>query len=486
VVGQLQFDRASAVPFHRQIYEGYRAAILTGAARPGQQLPPTRALAEELEISRLPVLRAYEQLLHEGYTEGRVGLGTFVAEAIPDTVEYAGSAALPRATVLRRSSPRRGHRVELPSTMPPHWQIFGPFREGLPALDAFPHRVWARLLRRHGTRMTAELMAYGEAVGHGPLRAAIADHLRAKRAVRCEPSQVLVVSGAQMAIVIAALALLGPDDVACREEPGYPGARHGFGLTGRPVVPIPVDAAGIDVDRLAAVGRRARLVYVTPSHQYPLGATLSPERRGALLGWAERNDSWIVEDDYDRDYRYVGRPPPALQSDDTADRVIYIGSFSKVMFPSLRIGYVVVPERLVEPFVRVRVALDVASSTLDQAVLADFIDEGHLDRHVRRTRNLYLARRDELVRSIDRHARDLLTVVHQDAGTQLTAFLPAGVDDREVVRLAAERGVSANPLSRYYMGEPRSGLVLGFAGGREDETDRALRTLTNVVRGLMR
>ena len=486
MVGQLSFDRASAVPFHRQIYEGYRAAILTGAARPGQQLPPTRALAEELEISRLPVLRAYEQLLHEGYTEGRVGLGTFVAEAIPDAVEYAGSAVTPRATVLRsKLSPPRRHRLDLPSTLPPHWQILAPFREGLPALDAFPHRVWARLLRRHATRMPDELMAYGETVGYGPLRAAIADHLRAKRAVRCEPSQVLVVSGAQMAIAVAALALLGPDDVACREEPGYPGARHGFGLTGRTVVPVPVDAAGIDVDRLAAVGRRARLVYVTPSHQYPLGASLSPERRCQLLDWAASNDSWILEDDYDRDYRYVGRPLPALQSDDTADRVIYIGSFSKVLFPSLRIGYVVVPEQLVEPFVHVRVALDVASSTLDQAVLADFIDEGHLDRHVRRTRNIYLARRDALVRSIDQHARGLLTVAGQDAGMQLAAFLPAGVDDREVVRLAAERGVSANPLSRYYMGEPRSGLVLGFACARENETEWALRTLSSVVRGLM-
>jgi GntR family transcriptional regulator/MocR family aminotransferase len=486
VVGQLSFDRASAVPFHRQIYEGYRAAILTGVARPGERLPPTRALAEELGVSRLPVLRAYEQLLHEGYTEGRVGLGTFVADAIPDDLEYAGGVLSPRATARRSNgAPPRRRRADLASTLPAHWQILAAFREGLPALDAFPHRVWARLMRRHATRMPDELMAYGEAVGYGPLRVAIADHLRVNRAVRCEPSQVLVVSGAQMAIAIAALALLGPDDVACREEPGYPGARHGFHLTGRTVVPVPVDKAGIDVDRLAAVGRRARLVYVTPAHQYPLGASMSPERRHELLDWADRNDAWILEDDYDRDYRYVGRPLPALQADDTTDRVIHVGSFSKVLFPSLRLGYVVVPEDLVEPFVHVRVALDVASATLHQAVLADFIDEGHLDRHVRRTRNLYLARRNALVRAIDQHARGLLTVDNQDGGMQLTAFLPAGVNDRDVVRLAAERGVSVNPLSRCYIGEPRGGLVLGFACTRENETDRALRTLATVIRNLL-
>src|SRR5205823_9449610 len=249
--------RPSAVPLYRQIYDAYRAAILAGRLRPGQRLPSTRALAAELQISRLPALSAFEQLLHEGYVEGKVGAGTFVTTAIPDDLTRA--AVAPRTEALRGCS-----------LAPRDEGGLGPFRVSVPALDHFPHRIWGRLLWRYGKRQSNELMAYGDPAGHVPLREAIAEYLRTARGVRCDAAHILIVSGSQMALQICAMALLEPGDAAAVEEPGYPGARDALGISGARIVPIPLDAEGIDVGRLDAQGRRVRLAYVTPSHQYPL------------------------------------------------------------------------------------------------------------------------------------------------------------------------------------------------------------------------
>ena len=461
------FDNRSDIPFYRQIYDGYRAAILSGRLRPGERLPSTRALATELNISRLPVVNAFEQLLHEGYIEGRAGSGTYVKDSIPDELARP-AAALPETA----AAPLR--------PAPPH---LGPFRVSLPALDRFPLRLWSRLVSKHARQLTIEQMAYGDAAGHAPLRRAVADYLRTSRAVHCEASEVLIVSGSQMALQICALALLGRGKTVCIEEPGYPGARDALAGTGARIVPVPVDGEGIIVDE---IGRKVRAVYVTPSHQYPLGMSMSASRRLALLEWARRSGAWIIEDDYDSEYRYASRPLGALQGMDTASRVIYIGTFSRVLFPSLRLGYVVVPRDLMDSFVRHRESIDLFSPLLEQLVVTEFLTEGHFGRHVRRMRALYEKRRDALVRGLREHAGGL--VPHNiDAGLHISAFLPEGMDDRIVVREAGQRGIDAIALSSCYAGpRTKSGLVLGFGGTSERRIAMACRTLGEVLGAVMR
>jgi len=482
VVSYIPFERGSSVPCYRQIYEGYRAAVLSGRLRPGQRLPSSRALAAELGISRLPVLTAFEQLVQEGYIEGRVGSGTYVRDAIPEGLSRTTSRPTVSPEPASTTAPTRpgGSGVRAAPGIGPG---LGPFRASLPALDRFPRSTWARLVARHAKQLPVELMAYGDPLGYGGLREAIADYLRAARAVRCDASQVLIVSGSQMALQLCAMVLLTRGDVLCMEEPGYWGARDALALTGATVTPVPVDDEGIDVARVADLGPRARVAYVTPSHQYPLGMFMTASRRLELLRWAEQNDAWIVEDDYDSEYRYASRPLGTLQGMDHASRVIYVGTFSKVLFPALRVGYLVVPPVLRESFVRLRASLDLFAPTLYQVVLADFLREGHFARHVRRMRGLYVGRRDALLESLQEHVADALTIGHADAGLHLTAFLPEGVDDLAVVRGAEERGIFATALSKCYAGRsPRSGLILGFGAADERATDRAVRTLASVIR----
>jgi GntR family transcriptional regulator / MocR family aminotransferase len=465
----IPFDHASDAPFYRQIYDGYRAAILSGQLRPGERLPSTRALATELGISRLPAVYAFEQLLHEGYIEGRSGSGTFVKETIPDelTVPEDAPAAEPKAVTWPR------HSVDL-----------APFRVSLPALDRFPLTLWSRLVARHAKKLTIETMAYGDPAGHGPLREAIADYLRTARAVRCDADQILIVSGSQMALQICAIALLPRGRSVCMEEPGYPGARDALQHGGARVVPVGIDGEGIDVEALAARGRDVRAVYVTPSHQYPLGVPMTASRRLALLEWARRSGSWILEDDYDSEYRYASRPLSALQGLDASERVIYIGTFSKVLFPALRIGYVVVPRPLVETFRRIRESLDIFQPSLEQLVVTEFLREGHFARHIRRMRALYHKRRDALLSALREYV-PMLEPYNSDAGLHLTTFLPDGMDDCKVVEEAARRGISATALSTCYTGpNPRHGLILGFGGASERRIRTAAKKLGELLEAL--
>jgi GntR family transcriptional regulator / MocR family aminotransferase len=462
---------AGARPLYAQIYDGYRSAILEGRLRAGQRIPSTRALARELGISRLPVLTAFEQLLHEGYLEGRVGSGTFVASSIHD-IREAPPRGVRRAVARSSTSPEtRDPKADL-----------GAFRVSLPALDHFPQKIWARLVTRHARGMSIEQMAYGDPAGYLPLRHAVADYLRSARAVACDASQVLIVSGSQMALHLCARVLLKPGDTCCFEDPGYPGARAALTATGATLQPVPVDWEGLIVRSIRAARSPARAVYVTPSHQYPLGVSMNVSRRLELLAWARRHQAWVIEDDYDSDYRFSSRPLGALQGMNGAAQVIYTGTFSKVLFPAMRIGYVVAPPALVEEFIAQRMTLDLFPQTLDQLVLTDFLCEGHFSRHVRRMRAIYQSRRDTLVSEIEKHLGDLLTIVNADAGMHLTARLPKGFDDIEVVRLARARGISAIALSTCYMannGDP--GLVLGFGGVPEAQIVRGVQTLAGVL-----
>jgi GntR family transcriptional regulator/MocR family aminotransferase len=472
----LLVDRLSGVPLHRQIYEGLRRAILEGLLRPGQRVPSTRALAVELDVSRLPVLTAYDQLLHEGYLDGRVGSGTFVSPALPDDLLH--SPVAPSAT--RPSVARRAPRLPPPAR---DEGGLGAFRMNLPALDQFPHAAWARSVARQAYALTHAQMAYGDPAGLVPLRVAIADHLRAARAVRCEAEQVLIVSGSQAALRLAGAVLLARGDRVAVEEPGYPGARSALAAGGAEVVSVPVDEEGMSVASLRRHGERVRAAYVTPSHQYPFGTSMTAARRFALLEWAFRRGAWVLEDDYDSEYRYVSRPLGALQGMDAHQRVVYIGTFSKVLFPAVRVGYLVVPPSLWQRFVDAREAFDLLSPTLYQLVLAEFLREGHFARHLRRMRGVYLDRRDALLTGLARHCGDQLTVHNADAGLHLAVLLSAGLNDEDVVRRMAGRGLTATALSSTYAGTaPRSGLLLGFGGSTERCLLDATRVLGEVLR----
>jgi len=470
----LDVDRASGVAIHRQIYEGVRRAVLDGRIRPGQRVPSTRALAVELDVSRLPVLTAYDQLLHEGYLEGRVGSGTFVSAALPDDLLRPSTAGGSQARVARRGSrppPRARDEGGL-----------GPFRMSLPALDQFPHAAWGRLVARHAHALTDADMAYGDPAGMVPLRVAVAEHLRTARAVRCEAEQVLIVSGSQAALRLATAVLLDPGDRVAVEEPCYPGARAALRAGGAELVSVPVDEEGMSVASLRRRGGRVRAAYVTPSHQYPLGTSMTAARRFALLDWAVRRGAWVLEDDYDSEYRYVSRPLGALQGMDAHERVIYIGTFSKVLFPAVRIGYLVVPPALWQRFVDAREALDLFPPTLYQKALAEFLREGHFARHLRRMRGVYRDRRDALLIGLARHCEDRLTVLNAEAGLHVAALLREGLDDGEVVRRMARGGLTATALSSCYSGtDRRSGLLLGFGGSTERRLLDATRKLGEVL-----
>jgi len=475
-------DRTSGKPLYRQLYEGYREAILERRLRAGQRLPSTRGLASELQISRIPVLNAFEQLLAEGYFEARVGAGTFVASSLPDEppAPIARAAARePASRPARREIARRAAALVRPSE--PWLRGWGAFRLSQPAVEHFPFQVWASLIARYCRNPRSSLLHYGSPMGYRPFREAVAAYLRTARAVRCEADQIMVVSGSQQALEIASRVLLDPGSRVWVEEPGYSGARDALTMAGARLVPVPVDQEGLDVAAGVALSPRARAAYVTPSHQYPLGVTMSASRRLQLLDWAQRNGAWILEDDYDSEYRYGSLPIPALQGLDRDSRVLYIGTLSKVLFPALRLGYLVIPADLVTRFAAVRETMDICPPTLHQAALADFFTEGHFARHIRRMRLLYRERRAALVDALANELGPDVEVLGGQAGMHLVATLPPGSPDHRISEHAARQGLWAMPLSACYVGEPRPGLVLGFGGTSVPEIDEGVRRLRGVI-----
>ena len=479
----IAIDRRAATPLHRQICDSYREAIVEGRLRGGQRLPSTRALAIDLGISRTPVLNAFEQLLAEGYFESRVGAGTFVSTNLP------GEAVTQQRPAARLGSQLRGPRViarrpaVLLRSKPEPWLGgLGAFRVGEPALDRFPFRIWSRLVARHSRGPQRPTLNYGSPMGDMPLREALAAYLRTARAARCEADQIMVVNGSQQALQITARVLLDPHAPVWVEEPGYGGARDALAMAGARLVPVPVDQEGLDVTAGIERCRRARAALVTPSHQYPLGATMSASRRLQLLDWAQATGSWIIEDDYDSEYRYATQPVASLQGMDRDARVVYIGTFSKVLFPALRMGYLVIPSDLVDRFSAVREAMDICPPALNSAVLTDFIVEGHFARHLRRCSLLYRERRRALVDALGRNFGPRLQVVGAEAGIHLVAILDRG-GDRPVSERAARTGLWAMPLSACYAGKPRRrGFVLGYGGTGTAQIPRAVARLRDVIR----
>ena len=391
--------RKSEKPLHRQIYDAFRAMILERRLQPGQQIPSSRALADELRISRIPVLGAYAQLLAEGYIESRSGAGTFVTSSLSDQFLSARPALAGIVNDPPSDAVSRAAKL-LPVEGTQWFRGSGAFSVGQIAYDHFPFRVWSDLVTHHARKVRSLSMNYADPMGLEGFREVIAAYLRTARAVNCDASQIMVVNGSQHALDLSARVLLDPDTPVWIEEPGYEFLRHALTLSRCRLVPVPVDSEGLDVAAGIRLCRNARVAFVTPSHQYPLGATMSVARRLQLLEWAHSSGAWIVEDDYDSEYRYESMPVASMQGLDSrqgldpGSRVIYIGTFSKTLFPALRLGYIVIPPALVNRFQAVRQANDLCPSHLYQAALADFISGGHFTRHVRRTRQLYAERRN--------------------------------------------------------------------------------------------
>ncbi|MDE2447556.1 MAG: PLP-dependent aminotransferase family protein [Gammaproteobacteria bacterium] len=479
----IALDPGSATPMYQQLSEWFRRAIIEGRLKPGQRVPSSRNLAEELKISRIPVLGAYEQLCAEGYLETFTGAGTCVARAIADARTKKPAAGQRRADSSARAHEvsTRGRSMAIPAS--PWLKNMGAFRVGLPALDHLPLGVWSKLVHRHWREASKDLLTYGDPMGLLPFREAIAEYLGAFRGVRCEAAQIMITTGSQQALQVIAHVLLDPGDRVWMEEPGYPGAHQALSMAGAGLIPVPVDHEGMDISEGIRRCPDARAVYITPSHQFPLGTTLSAARRLALLSWAAHSAAWIIEDDYDSEFRFGGRPVPALQGLDPDGRVIYIGTFSKVLFPALRLGYVVLPKELAGAFCATREATDTFTSPLYQIVMADFLRQGHFARHIRRMRKLYMQRRTALVDAIGKHIPESLEIVAADTGMHLVALLPPGIDDMEVSSAAARKGVSVRPLSLCCLKPPpRGGLIFGYGGASVPQINVGVRELGAVLR----
>lgn len=456
----LRLDPTLELPLFRQLYEAVKRAILDASLAPGTRLPPTRELADLLRVSRQTVLNAYAQLTAEGYLSGSVGRGTFVSSELPGRARPPSASNALLRPLSARGAAHTGPAVALnihPDGLP------RTFRIGMPGLDVFPFEVWARLEARCWRR--PHHLGYGDPAGYLPLRTAIATYLRAARGVRCEAGQVVITSGSQQALYLIATLLLDPGDAAWVEEPGYRGISACLHAAQAHICPVPVDADGLDVAYGARRHPHARLVYVTPSHQLPLGVTMSLARRLELLDWATRNKAWVVEDDYDGEYRYTGPPLASLQSLDHAGCVLYVGTLSKVLFPGLRLGYLVLPPGLVDAFVQARALNDRQAAIAPQVVLTDFINEGHFGRHIKRSRDAYAERRTALLDALAGDLGEYLVPGPADVGLQLSARFKSARDDQALVNAAAAQGLELRALSSFFTAapSPTHGLVLGFA-----------------------
>ncbi|MCB1885410.1 MAG: PLP-dependent aminotransferase family protein [Geminicoccaceae bacterium] len=476
---------ADGQPLHRRLYFVLREAILESRLGPGARLPSSRALAKDLGVSRNTALAAFEQLLAEGYIEGRVGAGSYVSQHLPEDALEARAAKVAGETGGTRPPPGPSRRGATIAGLTTFQSLPRPFAPGQPELAAFPFEDWARRLAQVWRAPKTGLLVAGDPLGFPPLRQALAAYLAAARAVRCEPEQVFVVSGAQQALDLAARVLLDPGDRVWVEDPGYDGMIGALAAAGADLVPLPVDGEGLVVAAGRARAPDARMACVSPSHHFPLGVTLSLARRLDLLEWARAADAFVLEDDYDSEYRYAGRPLAALQGLDADGRVIYIGTMSKVMFPGLRLGYMVVPRHLVGAFKAARRLADGFPSTLAQPALAAFIADGALGAHVRRMRALYAARQRAFLVRAKATLGDRLRLAPCEAGLHLVGYLRDGVDDVAVSRRARDLGVEAPPLSAFYRAHPpRSGLLLGYAGVPEPQVDAALAKLGRAIEGV--
>lgn len=482
----IELDRTSSIPLYRQLYLQIRKQILTGRMQGGIRLPSTRTLSKELELSRITILNAFDQLIAEGFLTSRTGAGTYVG----NEWENRGGADSdrqpqpPRLSNLSQSMlSLRTHHFQGISYA--DWDPATPtsFLPSHSTYDAFPHHIWKRLMNRHLHKPTKAMLGYGELQGLMELREAIAEYVFDARGIDCGADQVVIVSGAQQAFNLLGMLLLNPDDRVWMEDPGHIAARIALQAQGGQVVPLRIDEQGIDIQQGLGECPDARLVFTTPSRQHPLGITMSYARRQELIDWAARNQSWIIEDDCDSEFRYSGRPLPALYAMDQWARVIYVGTFSKVLYPSLRLGYVILPQALIEPFCTIRAVMDRSPPTLLQAVTADFMREGHFLGHIRRMRALYQARQECLVEKLQQRLGSFFNITPVEAGMHLIAWLPPELNDDTIAKELARHNIHTYALSDYCLQHylPPA-LLIGFAGTPEEKAEEKVEALVQALR----
>ena len=478
--------REAKTPAFRWLYAALRGDILGGRLRPGSRLPATRDLATQYGLSRGTVVSAFEELKSEGYLHGSRGSGTYISSVLPENLLQVAPQARQRLSSIKQQ-PRRlsGYALRVQPFSNLESRPTRAFRANLPALDLFPSKIWTRIAERRLRRLSIPQLLGCDTMGYLPLRVAVADYLNTSRGTRCNPQQVIIVSGTQEALDLAGRLILNPGDEVCLEEPGYPGAAMAFAALGAKICAVPVDSEGIELPGRRA--RKAKLVYVTPGHQFPVGMTMSLARRLQLLEWARRSCALIFEDDYDSEFRYAGRPVPALQGLDQHGLVLFAGSFSKVLFPSLRLGYLVIPPDLVDSFAAAKSVLNRHAPPFEQTVLCDFITEGHFGRHLRRMREVYAERRSILMESARRKLTGLLELSSVEAGLQTVGWLCPGIDSAAARRVAQARKVEVTPLSIYSHGAlRREGLQLGFAAVNGQEIRRGVQQLAIALEELAR
>ncbi len=482
LLSSIRIDKGSDRRISVQLYMALRELMLTGGLAPGDRLPATRTLASEIGVSRTTVIDAVDRLISEGLLISRVGAGTYVSEALHAQRPLAPAHKEPDATTL---APRLSHAATHAAAdfavrkRLPHQSKA--FTTALPALDAFPMAQWARLSARHWRGGRDEVTGYGEACGHPRLRAAIARQINASRGIKCEPEQVFIVNGAQQGFNLISSLLVNPGETVWFENPGAIGARNAFIATGAMLAPIPIDQEGLCVAEGLARAPHFRLAFVTPSHQQPLGHTMSLARRLALLKAAKDADAMIVEDDYDGEFYYGDQPPPTLKSIDTQERVIYVGTFSKSLFPALRLGFVLAPSGLVEAFNRIYRTWLSGAPTASQAMVADFMDEGLFATHIRTMRQLYRKRHDMLMSATER-LKGRIDLQPTSSGFHAVGLLAPELDEEKIVAAALAEGIVTAPLGRYGLTKLRQkGLVLGYGSCGQDEIEKGVEVLEKIV-----
>ncbi len=485
----IRLDRTAAKPLHEQLYRQIRDELRSGSFTDGaSRVPSSRALAVDLGISRLTVNLAFSKLYGEGYLRSKARSGTFVAHPLPETFltadkpkAYRLVGQRPRISGRARAIPdqRVGKQFDLGALGAGAGVSLVP---GLPAVDEFPIDIWERLRSQVLAQKGAHLLRHASSRGDADLRKAVATYLCDFRGARCHPDQILIVGGMQQAMLISAIALLDPGEAVWIEDPGFHQARRVFILAGAKIVPKPLDQEGIVIGR-SPKENQPKIIHVTPSHQYPLGMTMSFERRTALLDFARSHNAFIFEDDFYAEFRFTGPPLPCLQGTDNFSRVIYAGTMSKILYPSLRLGYVVAPEQLIDPLVKIRSTIDQHSSAIDQATLARFITEGFFLRHVKRMRKLYAERREFFIKEFNKLLSDRFILQFPEAGLNLLAWLRYDADFARVARVRAEIGIKPSPLSFYCIqAKLKPAFVFGFAAWTPAQIRESLLRLASALR----
>ena len=484
LLSTLEINRSSSAPIYRQIEDFLRQMILDGALLPSQKLPSTRELALELGVSRITIKSVYEQLISEGYVQGKTGAGTFVSEGLDGETPVVPSVDTIRKDYFDGNFSKTAEHISFSQASARYGSIL-PFRPGVPALDKFPVKRWNKYLSRATTKSDIANFSYGDLLGSEKLRASIARHLADSRGMKVDPKQILITSGAQQAFVLISYVLMNKNDTIWYENPGHIAGRDLLKIVGGDVSPVPIDKEGLNLPYAVLNFSKPKLIFTTPSHQQPLGITMSLQRRLTLLKYAHENASWVIEDDYDSEFRYRGRPLPALAALDKVGRVLYVGTFSKSLFPSVRIGYVVVPEILVDTFAKTRNIFGQTSSAITEEALSNFMDDGGFAEHIRKMRRLYRERRDILLDALKNHCSNILEPQQTDAGMHIIADIKNGMSDRLAHLQLLNAGIDSLPLSIYYEGSvQRQALVLGFSGVQKKVIPKLVTKMGRVLGSL--